>query len=1174
MTERRTSRRFGSAARMPIRGGFINFHCLVYIRKDFLGTRAKQDSRVGRMSSLPELDNLPKDPPTGDNAVIPAELEQAQDHAPAQPKPTLTAEARQAKLAGSEDGAAKSDDNGMKQDAKPSADDVVREEWDVGGPPPPAPTLKRNLSLPSPTLLAEGVPAYILRRAAALVGSDEGKQRRFILANIDQPDDFWHSLTHLVSRKSDDHHADEGQAHHGAHQTQPRTLQVSSRFQEDEGVDKMRFAQDSSCGGSWVEALRIEPAYSLLQSHATQDRGDAGGDSALATASAMLADLSTGDVVDVNVAISRGFASGAPGSYERPKVPSGEACVPVWVQGLVTHGEASVCARYRPRLPVPPSSEPQYFKGDWTSHGWGETLFVLFVDPEGGTNNECLFPPGTKVEAKYKSMSNWYMSKIEAINADGTYVIQYDDGDHGASVPAIDVRLVGAPVPDPATVGRLVSAHLKKLSVSASDVSLRGQGYCDLGPFVVSGQLNPSSRALDLTFSSDVVVWEDGAEEARGVPDLKISKLFATASTKPLGPSAKHGGGLLHGTLRPSWSPSLPDNSATAESSASAADEESSFTCQRMSPKDASAFLSTERSWRVLHVELPEPLPGTAAARDLPLVFPDWNLAVVARNLRLPSCAVKNDAAATASSTGLTRFSFTDLALGAEVSLRAARETVIRVDWGSANAPVLVPLRSLTTGRRADASDEAEAHEASAAPSAGSAKANGRAAEEPVGSMQTEAWLSFGRILGNPLPVDASTSEPEPAALDPTATTAAAATGDKQVSTVTVEVDTEQAEWVVGTVASKAAWLDAAIYGVALAPSGPVDGTEAPVLGGGGDGLASTGVDDDNDWGTLDYDDGSVCLCQAQKDPFLELTSQGLHAWSLMLLLDESDDDTDGDAPRVVPGTLHSVAAAWVNSVVASVASPSELVRGPVAVCVVNDPKPPFERGDPAAPKSRGKAPPLRRLPRAVLVRVPAGCEAAACALFCRLSAVSEGPPFRCRIVGLSVAAMGAAKAQGSKAKASCVRAATAHARSMLDGPVAAAEVTAKKTPGAPLVAISRRVLPAALVSSVEAFLSTAEGAPMFVAGRSAGGGGDVEVALCVAHRATRAARQRAAVALLAKDPAAVVGCGVAVEALGDKKPATEVPNGGAYDRSPACAPKGRPRLPRDLPVEAQWRGG
>lgn len=70
------------------------------------------------------------------------------------------------------------------------------------------------------------------------------------------------------------------------------------------------------------------------------------------------------------------------------------------------------------------------------------------------------FPVGTKIEAKWKGGS-FYKGTIAAFNADGTYAVNYDDGDKEAAVKEANIKLQEVPVVSAYKVGDKVEAHWK-----------------------------------------------------------------------------------------------------------------------------------------------------------------------------------------------------------------------------------------------------------------------------------------------------------------------------------------------------------------------------------------------------------------------------------------------------------------------------------------------------------------------------------------------------------------------------------------------------------------------------------------------------------------------------------------------------------------------------------------
>ena len=67
---------------------------------------------------------------------------------------------------------------------------------------------------------------------------------------------------------------------------------------------------------------------------------------------------------------------------------------------------------------------------------------------------------GEKVEARYRGRSRYYPGKIRSINSDGTYDIDYDDGDKEKKVKTVHIR--HRPLPGGYAVGEKVEAKWQR----------------------------------------------------------------------------------------------------------------------------------------------------------------------------------------------------------------------------------------------------------------------------------------------------------------------------------------------------------------------------------------------------------------------------------------------------------------------------------------------------------------------------------------------------------------------------------------------------------------------------------------------------------------------------------------------------------------------------------------
>ena len=81
----------------------------------------------------------------------------------------------------------------------------------------------------------------------------------------------------------------------------------------------------------------------------------------------------------------------------------------------------------------------KYDDGDHKTGIPMSSIIVLGQQPSAGA-----LAVGTRVEAMAKGFKAHYPGEIEAVAADGTYSVKYDDGDHKTGIPASMIRLEGS----------------------------------------------------------------------------------------------------------------------------------------------------------------------------------------------------------------------------------------------------------------------------------------------------------------------------------------------------------------------------------------------------------------------------------------------------------------------------------------------------------------------------------------------------------------------------------------------------------------------------------------------------------------------------------------------------------------------------------------------------------
>ena len=143
-------------------------------------------------------------------------------------------------------------------------------------PPPPAiAPLSRSVSEPVRRTL-QGIPTFMVRRAAAVVGLGEEKQKQFILANVDQPASFWISFKDRQVATATGVKSLQASKTTFPAQPPPSPLRLSrlSLSSSEEGVRGS--APPSIASTAWVDAMKIQPAFDFLEKHHRLDSDDGG----------------------------------------------------------------------------------------------------------------------------------------------------------------------------------------------------------------------------------------------------------------------------------------------------------------------------------------------------------------------------------------------------------------------------------------------------------------------------------------------------------------------------------------------------------------------------------------------------------------------------------------------------------------------------------------------------------------------------------------------------------------------------------------------------------------------------------------------------------------------------------------------------------------------------------
>ena len=123
---------------------------------------------------------------------------------------------------------------------------------------------------------------------------------------------------------------------------------------------------------------------------------------------------------------------------------------------------------------------------------------------EAGRSTKSRLGEGSKVEANYRGRGRWFPGKIKRDRGDGTFDVDYDDGEKETGVAENLIRLLDAPKAD---VGRGSKARLEE--GAKVEANYRGQGKW------FSGKIKRDRG--DGTFDVD---YDDGEQETRVKEEL------------------------------------------------------------------------------------------------------------------------------------------------------------------------------------------------------------------------------------------------------------------------------------------------------------------------------------------------------------------------------------------------------------------------------------------------------------------------------------------------------------------------------------------------------------------------------------------------------------------------------------------------------------------------------
>lgn len=140
----------------------------------------------------------------------------------------------------------------------------------------------------------------------------------------------------------------------------------------------------------------------------------------------------------------------------------------------------------------------------------------------------AIFSKGEKVEGNYKGSGSWYAAKVVSVNADGTYTIEYDDGDMEHNVLEINLAALDIAVPPDAKTEEAERAE----QPPAQNIQIRYEANQPiLGRYKGNSKFYPGKIKRANGNGTYDILYDDGEEEHFVSEELiKAQEVDATGS--------------------------------------------------------------------------------------------------------------------------------------------------------------------------------------------------------------------------------------------------------------------------------------------------------------------------------------------------------------------------------------------------------------------------------------------------------------------------------------------------------------------------------------------------------------------------------------------------------------------------------------------------------------------